>query len=98
MNKPAEAQMSKLDENNVKLLIHRYKSLQTENELLTKKLKEKNDDLINAHAHIFELRQNNADLMLARSLGATEEERRTANRRLAKMMREIDKCIALLIN
>ena len=95
MDKSAEAQSSKFDEQ-VKQLMKRFELLRVENKSLNEKIQQKNDDLIDAHTQITELRKKNADLMLAHTLGVTEEERKISKQRLTKMMREIDKCIALL--
>ena len=73
-----------------------YELLLVENKSLKEKIQQKNNDLIDAHTHITELRKKNADLMLVNMLGVTEEERKMSKQRLTKMMREIDKCIALL--
>ena len=95
MDKLTEAPSSKFD-NKVRQLMKQYELLLVENKSLKEKIQQKSNDLIDAHTHITELRKKNADLMLAHMLGVTEEERKMSKQRLTKMMREIDKCIALL--
>jgi hypothetical protein len=95
MDKSAEALSLKVYRQ-TKQLMKKYELLRVENKSLNEKIQQKNNDLIDAHTQITELRKKNADLMLANMLGVTEEERKMSKQRLTKMMREIDKCIALL--
>jgi len=97
MDKSSETQSAKFDEQ-VRQLMKQFELLRTENKSLNEKIQQKNNDLMDAHVLISKLRKENADLMLAHMLGVTEEERKISKQRLTKMMREIDKCIALLTN
>ena len=49
-----------------------------------------------AHREILELRQNYDHLRMARTLAATDAEKAESKKRIDKMVREIDKCLALL--
>ncbi len=77
-------------------LISEYKSLQTQNAKLKEELDRKHNDLMHAHQEVLELRKNYDHLQLAKNLGSTEEERQESKQKITKMVREIDKCLALL--
>jgi ABC-type sugar transport system ATPase subunit len=49
-----------------------------------------------AHQEVLTLRKNYDHLRIARNLGVTEEDRSDSKQRINKMVREIDKCLALL--
>lgn len=77
-------------------LISEYKSLQAQNARLKEELDRKQNDLMHAHQEVLELRKNYDHLQLAKNLGSTEEERQESKQKITKMVREIDKCLALL--
>jgi hypothetical protein len=77
-------------------LISEYKSLQEQNALLKSELNRKQNDLMIAYQDILELRKNYDHLKIARSLGVSETEKAESKQRINKMVREIDKCLALL--
>ena len=77
-------------------LISEYKSLQEQNSLLKAELSREHTDLMKAHQEVLELRKNYDHLQLAKNLGSTDEEKQESKQRLSKMVREIDKCLALL--
>ena len=77
-------------------LISEYKSLQVQNTRLKEELDRKQNDLMHAHQEVLELRKNYDHLQLAKNLGSTDEEKQESKQRLSKMVREIDKCLALL--
>lgn len=77
-------------------LVSEYKSLQVQNELLKSELTRKQEDLMIAHKDILELRSNYDHLRTGLSLGLTETDRAEAKQRINKLIREIDKCIALM--
>jgi len=95
MDKSAEALSLKVYRQ-TKQLMKKYELLCVENKYLNEAIQQKNSDLKDAQTLIKKLEGKNADLMLANMLGVTEEERKISKQRLTKMMREIDKCIALL--
>ena len=49
-----------------------------------------------AHQEILELRKNYDHLQIARNMGGSEAERTESKQKISKMVREIDKCLALL--
>jgi hypothetical protein len=77
-------------------LISEYKSLQEQNNLLKAELNRKQTDLMIAYQDILELRKNYDHLKIAKSLGVSETEKAESKQRINKMVREIDKCLALL--
>jgi len=64
--------------------------------LLKADLDRRQTDLMLAHQEVLELRKNYDHLQLARNLGGSEDERTDSKQRINKMVREIDKCLALL--
>ena len=83
-------------EKRLRKLISEYKLLQHQNDLMKAELIRKQDDLMHAHQEILELRKNYDHLQIARNLATTEEEKKQSKQRITKMVREIDKCLALL--
>jgi len=77
-------------------LISEYKSLQLQNAKLKENLDRKQTDLMHAHQEVLELRKNYDHLKIAKSMGASELEKTESKQQIAKMVREIDKCLALL--
>ena len=77
-------------------LISEYKSLQAQNTRLKEDLDRKQNDLMHAHQEVLELRKNYDHLQIAKSLGSTEDEKQESKQKITKMVREIDKCLALL--
>ena len=73
-----------------------YKSLQEKDAILVSELERRQNDLMLAHREILELRQNYDHLRMARTLAATDAEKAESKKRIDKMVREIDKCLALL--
>ena len=80
----------------LRTLISGYKSLQEKNAILVSELERRQNDLMLAHREILELRQNYDHLRMARTLAATDAEKAESKKRIDKMVREIDKCLALL--
>ena len=77
-------------------LISEYKSLQAQNAQLKADLERKQTDLMLAHQEVLELRKNYDHLQTARNLGVSETEKAESKQQITKMVREIDKCLALL--
>jgi len=73
-----------------------YQSLQEQNAELKAELERKHTDLMHAHHDVLELRKNYDHLRIARNLGISQEDRNESKQRINKMVREIDKCLALL--
>lgn len=83
-------------EKRLRKLFSEYRSLQDQNSLLKAELDRKQTDLMLAHQEVLELRRNYDHLQLAKNLGGSEAERIESRERISKMVREIDKCLALL--
>ncbi|MDD4993501.1 MAG: hypothetical protein PHR83_14845 [Paludibacter sp.] len=83
-------------EQKLRKLISEYKSLQEQNALMKAELERKQTDLMQAHQEILELRKNYDHLQIAKNLGGSEAEKAESKQRITKMVREIDKCLALL--
>lgn len=83
-------------ETKLRKLISEYESLREQNEQLKAALERKQEDLMHAQQQFLEIRNNYDRLRVARNLGVTEEERVESKRRINKIVREIDKCLALL--
>lgn len=77
-------------------LMSEYKSLQLQNARLKEDLDRKQNDLMHAHQEVLELRKNYDHLRMAKNLSGSEVERDESKQRITKMVREIDKCLALL--
>ena len=83
-------------EKRLRKLISEYKLLQEQNSVLKAELDRKQTDLMHAHQEVLELRKNYDHLQTARNLGGSEVEKAESKQRITKMVREIDKCLALL--
>lgn len=83
-------------ETKLRKLISEYKSLQEQNTLLTTELDRKQTDLMKAHQEILELRKNYDHLRMAKNLSGSDVEKAESKQKIAGMVREIDKCLALL--
>ena len=77
-------------------LMSEYQSLQEQNAELKAELERKHTDLMHAHQDVLELRKNYDHLQTARNLGVSETEKAESKQQITKMVREIDKCLALL--
>ena len=83
-------------EKRLRKLISEYKSLQEQNILLKVELERKQTDFMEAHQEVLDLKKKYDHLQIARNLGGTEQEKTESKQRISKMVREIDKCLALL--
>jgi len=83
-------------EKRLRKLISEYQSLQEQNSVLKAELDRKQTDLMHAHQEVLELRKNYDHLQIARNLGGSEAEKTESKQQIIKMVREIDKCLALL--
>lgn len=79
-------------------LITEYKSLKDQNSRLKEELERKQSDLMHAHQEVLELRKSYDHLQIAKNMtgSGSIEERNESKLRINKMVREIDKCLALL--
>lgn len=83
-------------ESNVKKLISEQKALREENVNLAAELERKREDLMKAHKEILDLRKDYTLLQTVNGLGGSDENREFSRQHLNKIVREIDKCLALL--
>ena len=83
-------------EKRLRKLISEYTSLLDQNKKLKAELDRKQTDLMIAHQEILELRKNYDHLQIARNMGGSEAERTESKQKISKMVRAIDKCLALL--
>ena len=83
-------------ESNVTKLITEQVALRDKNKILTTELDRKKEELMQAHKDILDLRKEYTLLQTANGLGGSDENRQFSQQHLKKMVREIDKCLALL--
>ena len=72
-----------------------YKALKDRYAALSRTMEEK-DTTIAAHSQIDRLQTNYANLKTAKMIDISSEDMKNAKSRLSKLVREVDKCIALL--
>ena len=80
----------------IRNLMSAYSALKKENAFLKGRLEVEHGRLVQAEATIMDLKNTNNHLRITNSIATTFEERKIAKEELNKMVREIDKCIALL--
>lgn len=90
------ANLIKEFESNVKKLISEQRALKDENEILKAELERSREDLMRAHKEILDLRKDYHLLKTANGLGGSNENRLNSKQHLNQIVREIDKCLALL--
>ena len=73
-----------------------YENEKAKNQVLVQELEKEKKELMYAHKKMLELQTNYDNLLTAGLLSVNEDERKKAKYRLSKMVREIDKCLALL--
>ena len=95
MTKEEESAL-RLFETRVRQLILRYKELETENLELHAQVEKKDQALQTVTAENEQLRNDYATLKLAKMIEINNKELGDAKARVSKLIREIDKCIALL--
>lgn len=85
-----------LFENQINELVDKYKKLKAERAELSQKLKDTEDKLSHSTARIVELEANYKRLKLAKAYGWDEANKREANDRISKLVRDVDECLKLL--
>lgn len=83
-------------ESKLQKLISEYESLKAQNVELQAELHRKQQDLMQAHKEILELQKNYDHLRMARYLTVSSKEQKISKQYINKLVREIDKCLALL--
>ena len=86
---PEEEIILKRFETRNRQLILLYQDTRQENELLRKQV-----DTLNQELEL--IKKNYANLKIARMINISDQDMKDAKGRLSKLIREIDKCIALL--
>ncbi|RHP66670.1 hypothetical protein [Bacteroides sp. OF04-15BH] len=86
---PEEETILKRFETRTRQLILQYQELKQENELLRQRVDTLNRELENT-------KRDYSNLKVARMIDISDQDMKDAKGRLSKLIREIDKCIALL--
>lgn len=86
---PEEETILKRFETRTRQLILQYQELKQENELLRQQVNALNRELENT-------KRDYSNLKVARMIDISDQDMKDAKGRLSKLIREIDKCIALL--
>ena len=73
-----------------------FRLLKKKNSELEIELERKHNDLMQAHQNVLTLRKEYEQLRIAQNLASTENEKKEAKQSITKLIREIDKCLALL--
>lgn len=91
-----EEQALHLFETRIRQLILSYQKLAQDNQRLQQELVEKQQALDEALAQNQQLNMDYNNLKLARMMTVNGEDLQSAKNRLSRLIREVDKCIALL--
>jgi DNA anti-recombination protein RmuC len=83
-------------EENIKKLISQNKELKSEMNTLVDDLHKSKQELMLAHKDILDLQSKYDNLKIARTLSGDSEDVKHSQERISKLVREINKCIALL--
>lgn len=83
-------------ETRVRQLILQYGELEKENQELCRMLEQAKTDLAREQENAEKLRKDYANLKLARMMELGDDDVKDAKSRLSQLVREVDKCIALL--
>ncbi len=83
-------------ETQVRQLILQYKRLKEENESLYEMVDERDTTIKELKSEIGTLNANYANLKLAKMIEIGDQEIKDAKSRFSKLVRDVDKCIALL--
>lgn len=77
-------------------MILQYRELEKRNQDLTDLISQKEASLKSMQEHVERLQKNYANLKLAKMIEIGDDDLKDAKTRLSKLVREVDKCIALL--
>jgi predicted nucleic acid-binding Zn-ribbon protein len=77
-------------------LVERYEQARSENESLRVQLKKLNDELTESRARVELLNEELKSSKIARAVAISSEDNELAKAKIATLVREIDRCIALL--
>ncbi len=80
----------------VRQFMFMYETLKLENDELKSQIAEKNEQLLQASEEIKSLKVKYDNLKMARIIAVRQDDFKGAKQRLSKLVREVEKCIALL--
>lgn len=83
-------------ESRLRQLIHLYEELQKENESLKQLLVKKNEEVSMLADSKKDLEAMYTNLRIAKTIGIHDQDITETKKRLSKLVREVDRCIALL--
>ncbi len=83
-------------ENRIRHLIVQFKALKEENEGLYEMVDERDAEIRKLKQETETLRANYANLKLAKMIEIGDDDMKNAKNRISKLVRDVDKCIALL--
>lgn len=83
-------------ESRLRQLIHLYEELQKENESLKQLLVKKNEEVSTLTDSKKDLEAMYTNLRMAKTIGIHDQDITETKKRLSKLVREVDRCIALL--
>jgi chromosome segregation ATPase len=84
-------------EKKLRKLLQLHADDRAKNQQLAEQLQRKEEDLMQAHKVILELRSDYESLKMAQMfVGGNEDERELAHKRISQLVQEVDKCIDLL--
>lgn len=79
-------------------LLYLYKELKQKNEELEASIRQKEETIEEMQSNYNNLETKYANLKLAKIISINDSEARDTKQRLSKLVREVDRCIALLNN
>ena len=85
-------------QNKLERLVSKHQEVKSANLQLKEKLFSSQEQLKKEQQNILELKEKNKILKLSASLNGEEQDAQAARQRINELVREIDKCIALLNN
>lgn len=80
----------------VRQMILQYQSVTKQNEDLYRQVAEQQERIAKLEAHLQQQRNDYESLKLARMVEITDGDMQSAQKRLAKLIRDVDKCITLV--
>lgn len=83
-------------EGKLRHLLLLYKEVKKENASLRELLAEKDNEILRMESSRKELEEKYTNLKMARIISINDNELRDTKQRLARLVREVDKCIAML--
>lgn len=83
-------------EGKLRHLLLLYKEVKKENASLRELLAEKDNEILRMESSRKELEEKYTNLKMARIISINDSELRDTKQRLARLVREVDKCIAML--